>query len=400
MDRDHSYITTLRPELRLVVLSAGPPSVDAELRELVMGERIDWRLVLELADLERATAILWRRIRGYAPASLDPSVREKFERMALVADFMSSYLEQRAGETLVKLGAVGIEGIVLKGVALAVSVYGSFFERPMGDIDLLVDPERADEGWNLAQEAGWLWDEARYPSTNYVGHAHLPPLLDTRGRILRLELHAALFVAGSPFVLSAQELKSRGREMPVGSGGGRAIVPCREHLLLHACIHFAWSHMMSFGTWRSLRDVVALTTAGIDWALFEEEARRNRAETCAYWTLRFTQRLAGGSFPAETMARLGRSTDSFWRGAAERHLEHELFPVGPRCPSHLLRRRLWEAAIQPGRAMHGTVRPWILDDVGHEMASPPGESSGVARRLAQLGEVWQYVRLLSGRAPV
>ena len=386
MERDVSYLTRLRPEVRLLVLSAGPPSVEPELRALVASEGINWRLVLELADLERATAILWRRIRGYAPPSLEPAVWEQFERMALVADFMSSYLEQRAGETLARLGAAGIEGTLLKGAALALSVYGSFFERPMGDIDLLVDPERADEAWRLAKEAGWEWDEGRYPVSNYVGHAHLPPLLDRRGRSLRLELHAALFVAGSPFVLSAEELKERGRVMPVGTGGGTAIVPCREHLLLHACIHFAWSHMMSFGTWRSLRDVVALTTAGIDWALFEDEARRNRAESCAYWTLRFTQRLSGGTFPDDTMARLGRTTDSMWRGAAERHLEHELFPIAPRCPSHLLRRRLWETAIQPGRAMHGSVRPWILDDVGEvagraeESATEPARHDARTRR--------------------
>ena len=50
---------------------------------------------------------------------------------------------------------------------------------------------------------------------------------------------------------------------------------------------------------------VALTTAGIDWALFEEEARRNRAETCAYWTLRFTQRLAGDGTAVVRKSSLG-----------------------------------------------------------------------------------------------
>ncbi len=150
---------------------------------------------------------------------------------------------------------------------------------------------------------------------------------------------------------------AHGSEITVGKGAARAFVPCREHLLLYTCVHFAWSHMMSFGAWRSFRDVVALNHAGIDWGFFEAEVQRNRAASSAYWTLRLAERLASAEVPSDTMKRLARSTDSMARGMTERHLEGELFSGQSECPSVSLRRLLWEAAICPGG--HCTAAPGL-----------------------------------------
>lgn len=391
MQRDRDFPTTLSPEVRLLLFAAGPPAADAAIHALINSGEINWESLLDAADAERATAILWRRIRNSLPPDLRPAVRARFERSALVADFTSSYMEQRAGETLSALASIGIVGVLLKGAALAETVYGSYFERPMGDIDLLVEPTQAQAAWRLAQSSGWQWDAARYPLANYERHAHLPPLQDSKGGILRLELHSSLFVAGSPFPLSERELRERGREITVGHGAARAVVPCREHLLLHTCVHFAWSHMLSFGAWRSFRDVVALASAGIDWGFFEAEVQRNRAASSAYWTLHLAKRLASADVPSDTIHRLARSTDSMARGLTERHLEGELFSGQPECPSVSLRRLLWEAAIRPGRSSHGSARPWNLDDVGGV-----GEVArrGVHERLTQIGATVRYLRRL------
>lgn len=401
MERDRQYLATLSPELRILVLSAGPASVEEELRAAVEREGVDWELVMELADFERATSVMWRRIRSYAHKSMPAATRAKFEQLALIADFGASYLEQRASETLSALSIAGVEAIVLKGVALAVSVYGSFFERPMGDIDLLVDASRAEDAWRVSQDVGWKWDAAKYPLHNYANHPHLPPLHDSRGRLVRLEMHASLFVEGSPFQLSISDLRAHGTVMPIGVNGGKAVVPCREHLLLHTCIHLAWAHMMSFGAWRALRDVVALTTSGINWEFFEAEAKRNRAESCAYWTLRFTERLVGADVPADTMMRLSRVTDTRLRRAAERHFEREIFPIGLHCPSQLLRRFLWEAGIQPKESAHGSARPWDLDEevTPTDLARSDGAEgelgNGASGRWAQVSDILQYVRMLT-----
>ena len=395
MRREHKLLNRLSTEARLLLLTAGPDRMDAEIAELLRQRSVDWEVLIGLADRERATAILWRRVRPHVPVSIPDAIRERMERMAMVADFSASYLEARVGETLAHIESEGGTAIVLKGTALASSVYPSFFERPMGDIDLLVDASQADALWQSVQTIGWRWDADRYPSRLYVGHHHLAPLADGRVLDVRLELHTALFVAGSPFLLDAAELRREGERRAIGKG--HATVPSREHLLLHACIHFTWSHMMNFGSWRTFRDVVALTASGIDWSRFEESAKRNRAESSCYWTLRLAERLVGAELPPDTMSRLKRSTDERWIGLCERHVVGEIFRAENRCPSLWLRRLLWERAIQPERAEHGEVRPWMLDDLAPENMDPEQTEGGVvraARHLSRVGDWYRYARAL------
>jgi hypothetical protein len=261
----------------------------------------------------------------------------------------------------------------------------------------VVQRDRAEEAFEAFQAMGWRWDMNEYPRARYRGHHHFPPLLDGRGMDVRLELHTELFVEGSPFDLTSAQLFQSGREVAVG--GSTVVIPSPEHLLLHICIHFTWSHMMQFGAWRAFRDVGALAGRGLDWDRFVAEARRNRAESACFWTLRLAQRLAGVVLPAEAMATLRRSTSEGWIGVCERHAAREMFPSPDGCPSQWLRRRLWEVSIRPKASGHGTARPWLLDDMAPENVNPDQREVGMlraARQLPRLGEWFRYLRALAG----
>lgn len=396
MPDDRSLLLRLRPEARLLLLAAGPSRADAEIAKLLAREPIDWDLLVSHADRERATAIVWRRIRRAAPEAAPESMREAFERRTMVADFTSSYLEQRVGETLRQIGLAGIDVVLLKGAALASTVYGSFFERPMGDIDMLVDESRVEEAWRIAQRIGWVWNDETYPLEQYVGHHHLPPLVDNRGANVKLEIHAALFVQGHPFQLSLPELMRDAQQVRIE--GGTAWVPSREKMLLHACMHFGWSHMMLFGSWRAFRDVIALTEAGVDWDRFVALAETNKAASSCFWTLHLSSRLVGADIPERVLSRLQAAFGKRWIGVVERHAVRELFPFEGVCPSQRVRRWMWETAIQPRSAGHGDVRPWMLDDT--LMDSSPPSVGGVmrlaARQLGQLTSWWRYARAIAG----
>lgn len=386
----------LPPEARLLLLAAGSSATDRELAGLVRADALDWGRLLEMADRERATAIVWRRVRADAPPSMPPEVRSSFERMAMIAEFSAGYLEERVGSTFAQLNAHGIPALMLKGAALATTVYRSFADRPMGDIDLVVSEREADAAFEALQEAGWRWDRSRYPRERYARHHHLPPLVDARGVDLRLELHRELLVEGNPFGLDAEILFREGITVSVGAGS--AVVPTPELLLLHTCIHYTWSHMMLFGAWRAFRDVGALVGAGIDWARFEELARRHRAESACYWTFRLADRLTGAVVPGDVVDRLERSTSRRTAGIAERHAIREMFPSPQRCPSEWLRRRLWEAAIRPRRGGHGGARPWLLDDMLLENIDPEAREVGVLRAFRHVPRVGDWVRYVAAIA--
>lgn len=386
----------LSPEARLLVLAAGSSATDRELAALARGEEVNWGRLLEMADRERATAIVWRRVKADVPPSMPPEVRSSFERMAMIADFSAGYLGERIGATLAHLNARGIPVLLLKGGALAVTVYGSFADRPMGDVDLVVPEREGDAAFAALQEVGWRWDAGAYPLERYERHHHYPPLVDERGLDTRLELHRELMVEGNPFGLGAAELFREGETVRIGAG--TASVPTRELLLLHTCIHYAWSHMLLFGAWRAFRDMIALTDAGIDWARFEGLAGRYRAESVSYWTFRLAGQLVGAEVPAEVMERLGRSVTTTLRGMCERHAAREMFPSPERCPSQWLRRTLWTAAIQPARSGHGSARPWLLDDMAPENVDPSRREGGVLRAFRHLPRAGDWLRYVVGIA--
>ena len=290
----------------------------------------------------------------------------------------------------------GVRGLLLKGGALAATVYGSFVERPMGDIDLLIEDGRTEEAFDAFREIGWRWDAVAFPRERYQAHHHFPPLLDSRGMDLRLEIHTELFVEGSPFDLSARRLFEAGREISIGAG--RVVIPSAEHLLLHSCVHYTWSHMMLFGAWRAFRDVIALSGAGLNWELFLAEAKRYRAESACFWTLRLAERLAGASLPQEVLARLAESTSVRWISVCERHAAREMLANADRCPSQWLRRTLWETAIRPDEAGHGAARPWLLDDMAPENLAPERREFGMVRAARQLPRLGAWIRYVAALA--
>lgn len=390
----------LRPESKLLFLTAWGPAADASIVDLA--PRIgNWPWLIDVAELERATRVAWDRFRslGVQPRHVASGIR--MEHLATIAAFRAEHLRARLSETLAILAREGIDVVLLKGAALATTIYPSFIDRPMGDLDLLVAPEDAERAHVAARAAGWTWDAATFPRARYAGHHHLPPLDDAAGTGVRLEVHTGIAIDGHPFALTLADMRTRWRRVQIGEAS--AFVPCPEHLLLHEAVHFAWSHVLSFGAWRTSRDIQLLALRGaIDWDLFVEECRQHRAESCAYWTLVLARLLSGAQVPDSVLERTRPQIGSFTHRILERHFIYHLLPIESEWPSQRLRRSLWERAIQPERYGHGARRPWEFDErVLEPMPAGSGDSeagyasSMAADPLARIGAWARYVRALT-----
>src|SRR5688572_19827995 len=293
---------SLRPETKLLFLTAWGPEADAKIVDLAPRIR-NWPWFTAVAELERATRVAWERLSALGVQPRPEAGGLQFEQLATIAAFRAEHLRARLHDTLQTLSREGIDVVLLKGAALASTVYPSFIERPMGDLDLMVAPEDADRAHAAARAAGWRWDAAAFPRARYQGHHHLPPLDDASGVGVRLELHTGIAIDGHPFALSMMDLRTRGRRVQFGQVS--ATVPCLEHLLLHEAVHFAWSHVLSFGAWRTARDLQLMGRVGtIDWDAFVDDAKRHRADPCVYWTLVLAHLLAGADIPDRVLQRM------------------------------------------------------------------------------------------------
>jgi hypothetical protein len=117
---------------------------------------------------------------------------------------------------------------------------------------------------------------------------------------------------------------------------------------------------MTFGTWRTLRDVEQLAAAGIDWDAFVRQAREARGTTCCYWTLRLARELAGARIPDDVVAALSPQLPERIRRRLTRSFALQSLPLPGAPPTSVsLSRALWALAIRPKQQGHGKSRPWL-----------------------------------------
>jgi len=213
-----------------------------------------------------------------------------------------------------------------------------------------------------------------------------------------MEIHDALLPDGQPFRLSMETVWARAEH--VTANGRVVMVPHPMHQLWHACVHFAWSHEMQWGSWRTFRDTTAIVaTNRIDWTEFIALARETRASTCCFWTLRLTRRLTGASVPGAVLDSLRPPYPEFIVNRLERHLLASLFPSRNRCPSVLLTRRLWEVAIAPAWSGHGDARPWQVSAQRlasvERVESQPPRGRAITDRLRKISAGCAYLLRVS-----
>lgn len=341
----------LTPEVRILfrMVRGTPPDEGAE--------EIVWPRLVWLAGVERSVPLLWQRMNDGTLPEAPPEIQDVVRKQAMVTEFRMLHLEQRLYKTLDAFAERGIEAIPLKGAALAKTVYRGFPDRPMTDLDLLVRGEQAAEAQALAREIGWSGMEKGFADEVYEDHHHMAPLDGQSGTYTSLELHTSLVAPHHPFLFAEDDVWRDAREIAMN---GRTLrIPSAEHLLLHNCTHFAWSHALRSGAMRAVRDTDALARSGnVDWAAFPELAHRARAATCCYWTFRLARRLIDAEVPDEVMTALQPPGGRLFLNRLERHFTRETLRADSICPSVRLLRYAWHAGIRPKWSGHGDSTPW------------------------------------------
>ena len=359
---------------------------------------MDWSRLLQIAWDEGAVGALRNRCRGLSPDVIPMDVQRRLACLGLESDLRSRSLHDRARASLAALASAGIEVVLLKGAALAATAYGSFAHRPMNDIDILVDLGRAEEARAVLLDAGWMSSHSLPGDDGYRTHHHLPPLIDSLGRGLRLEIHRDLFPPGHPFRVTPHDVWRDRR--PAALAGIQTFVLEPNQHVLHIAIHFAWSHGMRVGAWHAFRDIATLDRIGsIDWAEVVQLALRTRASTCCYWTLRLARAMGGVDVPDEVLLELAPTAGQALLRRLERHFVEMLTKRDPTPVARRLERAFWNLAMQPGRLGHGESRPWnVLTGVSAAQRTmlPAQARQGVAGQIATLGRSGAHLGAVLG----
>ena len=380
---DATLLAQLAAESAFIALTSSGPSGQRAMR-LVVDRPIDCGRLMHLAARERAVVAVNEQlartpIRGPLPAEL-----ANLNRLAMVSEFQLSSLHDRLVKLLALYAAHDIDVLLLKGAGLAHSAYARPNERPMGDIDLLVRKDTASRAWELALANGWARRGDVPEERSYAEHQHLSPLEDADGLQIGLELHTALFTRQAPFRVPPEQLWEGARRLTIG--GQPAYVPSPENQLLHAALHFAWSHEMTFGAFRTLRDVERILAASpIDWPTMVRKHARRAARRAATGPCGWRAIWQEWTVPPEVLAQLApRLPERVLRALTRYFAEHALPTPDLMVSSVSLSRALWSLGVRPAQpgpwplaamARHGGMGPSARRheehaDLGGEAAHP------------------------------
>jgi hypothetical protein len=274
---------------------------------LDLNDSIPWPEVLDLAEAHRLGSLLYDAVQQASLAIPGPILRQLHQSYYQVA--ASNTL--RFGELrpiLSSFSAAGIPVLLLKGVALAVTVYGNPALRPMGDLDLLVPRHLVREVPRLLEPLGYRLDPgppghslayaARFDGE--IGLSKETPagafVLDVHGHLLADQwLHHATRIDMDAVWQAAR---------PIAQSGLSALQLCPQDTLLHLCLHAGLSH--SYTEVLNLIDIDRAVVAfgHLDWDRLLRRACDFKVRFPVYFGLRFASDLLGTPVPERVLAAL------------------------------------------------------------------------------------------------
>jgi hypothetical protein len=208
------------------------------------------------------------------------------------------------------IGQEGVEIIILKGGALALTVYANAAQRPMADLDLLVRREHMDHVGAVLCSLGF-----RLPNSL---SAHMVPFeqrfggglhwLRSRGaRTINLDVQHHLVKSEwcrAAFPVEPDALWAEAR--PLALDGKEAWQLSAEDTLISLCLHLALNHSYawSIGAYVDMDRVITASDRALSWSRLVERAGRFGVRTVVYRGLQGAQRLLETPMPSGVLAAL------------------------------------------------------------------------------------------------
>lgn len=189
----------------------------------------------------------------------------------------------------------GLDVVLLKGAALAKTVYRNAALRPMTDIDILVRKKELPRAEILLNELGYAFRGTRAPDWYRKNYYHLVFVNREKKFPVEVHWHIANSTFPPPIAVTDDSImknwwaKSRRIELD----GEETLSLAPEHMLFLLCIHFLKHRFQSpYGGYRGvfssrhaliqMQDIVSVIEfygADVDWEHFYADTERNRVSS-------------------------------------------------------------------------------------------------------------------------
>jgi hypothetical protein len=264
--------------------------------ETVSISQEDWPLLLATMHNQRLTGFA---VAAAEDGSLDLLSGQAEELLARQRDAMLQVLalERHLVTLSAALEKAGVQMILLKGSALAHTVYPDPSWRPFADLDFLVRGRDWQQATEVLADQGFRRTLPEPRAGFDVRFGKAAELIGDDG--LTIDLHRTLVVGPFGLWIDLDELFRGTAPLSVG---GRVLRRLDDaSLFLHACMH------ASLGWWPPLlmpvRDVAQVSSsARVDWDVVAERTQRWRLAGVVRLAFKTAQETLGASVPPEARA--------------------------------------------------------------------------------------------------
>jgi Uncharacterised nucleotidyltransferase len=276
------------------------PIVERQLVELLHGP-LNWERLWAQGHLHEVLPLLTATLRRLAAQAPIPAPwLAQAQRRYYATMLRNTALADELLRVLAAFRQADIAALPVKGVVLAETLYGSLALRPLGDLDVLVQPADLPRARAALGELGFA--QADQPGYENAYHPYHDPPYYRRatGSPICLELHWGLW-ARHFFQLETDALWQR--VVPAQIHGTTLSILSPEDTLLHLAIHRSRSALRL----RFVCDIAELLRhhrATLDWEYLLAQTQAAGARTTMFYTLALAVDLLEAPVPDGLLARL------------------------------------------------------------------------------------------------
>jgi len=292
----------LSRERRLLLACARARLTGEECQRIaeLAGADLDWDQFVSTSYAHGIAPLIYHSLQQSAVIDRVPSAAAKALRNSYYLNAArNNLLYTELARILTALSGQSIEVIVLKGAALAETVYAHRALRPMSDIDLLVKSERLADTETTLLNMGYALDsnlKAHYQDHHYhwVFMKKAAP---------SVEIHWHVQHPTDPFMVDIEGCWRRAESVSIA--GVEALVFSPADLLLHLCQHLG-QHKFTGGI-RPLCDISEATKYygdRVDWLEVVRISSAWGMDACAYLMFRLAGELLDAPIPDDCVRKL------------------------------------------------------------------------------------------------
>ncbi len=256
---------------------------------------LQWARILERAHSHQVYPLLYRNLRDLGFPGVAEAVESELKGLFLANALRNQLLAEELVRLLKLLGEAGVRVIPLKGVTLALTLYGDTAARICSDIDLLVPPDDVVRARRLILANGY---SSRFTEKFFVKHqlhtnAECSLVSEKKPLTYLVEVHWTLLPDSSQEAAAVAELWERAR--PAEFFAVPAWDLTAEWQLLYLSVHAAHH---KWNTLKWLADIHELcVSAPLDWGQVKENAARYELDSIVGPTLAACSQLFGTPVP-------------------------------------------------------------------------------------------------------